>query len=166
MNAIPEKSYRYGLIIRLVGILLAAAALTGCAGANPPDPFMEADRAMRVAARAEALEYKKTGEGANWQNPESDRRGTVIPTRTYESDYGTDCREFQETVTAGQKTDVYVGQSCRGQDGSWTVSRGPHRRGSAASEPYQSRWGYGARYGHFGYWRGPVFGSGPYFSRW
>ena len=154
-----------------LGMLLAGVLLAGCAGTAATDARREADNAIRLAARADALENRKSGEGANWHNPESGSRGTVVPTRTFKSDYGEDCREFQETVTVGDRTDVYNGISCRRQDGAWRIARGPYRHDRAAYDPWGPHWSYGVRHTHFGYrspgyWGPSRFGYGGYYSAW
>lgn len=167
MWKIRIKIFRFSHVAPFFGMLLAGALLAGCAGTNAGDAFSEADHAIRIAARADALENRKSGEAANWHNPDSGNRGTVVPTRTYKSDFGEDCREFQETVTAGDRTAVYNGTSCRKADGTWHVARGPYRRDSAAHyDPWGPHWSYGVRHRHFGYWGPPRFGYGAYYGGW
>ncbi len=155
-----------GHIAGFSAILLAAAFLAGCAGTSATDPQAAADNAIRLTVRAEALENSKSGEGTNWHNPETGSRGTIVPTRTYKSSYGEDCRDFQETVTVGDRTDVYNGASCRGQDGTWRIARGPYRHGTAAYDPWGPHWSYGVRHRHFGYWGPSRFGYGSFHDVW
>ena len=61
------------------------------------------------------------GETISWSNPENDHRGTVTPVREGTSSAGRYCREFQQTVTIGGKTETAYGTACRQPDGSWEI---------------------------------------------
>ena len=82
------------------------------------------DRADRLYANRTAqqsLEKSPTGVTSTWRNPDSGHSGTVTPTRTYKSPDGRYCREFQQTVTVGGKTEEAYGTACRQPDGSWQI---------------------------------------------
>ncbi|MFM2130244.1 MAG: 17 kDa surface antigen precursor [Pseudomonadota bacterium] len=82
------------------------------------------DRADRIAAQNTAqrtLEYGRTGQTATWSNPDSGHSGSVTPTRTYQDADGAYCREYQQTVTVGSKTEQAYGRACRQPDGSWKI---------------------------------------------
>lgn len=68
-----------------------------------------------------ALERNRPGVASAWRNPDTGHAGTVIPTRTYQTAQGDPCREFQQTVTIGGKTETAYGTSCRQADGSWRI---------------------------------------------
>ena len=83
------------------------------------------DRADRIyAARAEqdALEHAPTGGQTSWRNPDTDNYGTVTPLRTYQSDYGAYCREYQHTIYVGGRAQEGYGHACRQPDGSWRIA--------------------------------------------
>lgn len=61
------------------------------------------------------------GEKITWKNPESGHYGTVTPTREGATESGNYCREFQESVTIGGKTEQAYGVACRQPDGSWRI---------------------------------------------
>jgi surface antigen len=56
-----------------------------------------------------------------WNNAESGNSGTVTPTRDGTSDSGEYCREFQQTVVIGGKTEEGYGVACRQPDGTWRI---------------------------------------------
>lgn len=80
--------------------------------------------------RADAAEAKKAqdkahaapvGQQISWSNPETGHSGTVTPTRQGTDSTGSQCREYQSTVTIGGKTEQAYGTACRQADGSWKV---------------------------------------------
>jgi len=56
-----------------------------------------------------------------WNNPETGNSGTVTPVRDGTTSTGAYCREFQQTVTVGGKTEEAYGTACRQPDGSWQI---------------------------------------------
>lgn len=108
-------------------LALAGVALSGCASyverytATFETALTASDRAMMVETAQAALESNKSGEGANWSNPESGHRGTVTPVATFDEDTERPCREYQQTVTVGGKTGVAYHTACRAADGTWTI---------------------------------------------
>ncbi len=81
----------------------------------------EADRRYAAQTAQQALEYNKTGAPAEWRNPDNGHSGQVVPTRTYRTADGRYCREFQQTVTIGGRTESAYGTACRQPDGSWQI---------------------------------------------
>lgn len=59
------------------------------------------------------------GERIIWQ--EGGASGTVVATREGTSTSGRYCREFQQEVSIGGKTEQAYGTACRNPDGSWEV---------------------------------------------
>ena len=70
-----------------------------------------------------AMERNKVGQSSTWRNPDSGNYGTVTPTRTYDSASGDYCREYNQTITVGGKTEKAYGTACRQPDGSWKVTQ-------------------------------------------
>ena len=69
-----------------------------------------------------AMKYhSSTWLNPDWLNPDIGHSGTHTPTRTYRSDSGQYCREFQQTVTIDGRTEEFYGRSCRGEDGAWRI---------------------------------------------
>ena len=82
------------------------------------------DRADQVYAQRSAhqgLETQPSGTTSGWTNPDSGHSGTFTPIRTYKSDHGGYCREYQQTVTIGGRTESAYGTACRQPDGSWEI---------------------------------------------
>lgn len=62
------------------------------------------------------------GETINWNNPETQNHGTITATRDGTSNVsGRYCREFQQTVTIGGKSEQAYGTACQQPDGSWQI---------------------------------------------
>ena len=76
----------------------------------------KADKAYAANTYHRALETQPSGTSTVWKNPDSGNTGTVTPTRTYE-EAGQYCREYQQTVTVGGKTESAYGTACRQPDG-------------------------------------------------
>ena len=96
---------------------LAGAALGGEVGRS-------LDRADRLAMERSvqgALERNRTGVESAWRNPDSGNEGTVTPVRTYRTASGVYCREYQQTITVGGKTESGYGRACRQPDGTWRI---------------------------------------------
>ncbi len=102
---------------------LAAVALGTLGGAFLGNEIGNSlDRADRLHAKRNsrnALEYSLTGRTIFWRNTVSVYSGTFMPTRTFRSASGQDCREFQTTVTVGGREEDAMGRACRQSDGTW-----------------------------------------------
>ncbi len=71
----------------------------------------------------ETLEYYRSGTQGRWQNPDTGNAGTITPTRTYQREDGTYCREFEQMVIAGGVSARTRGTACRRPDASWHLVR-------------------------------------------
>ena len=100
----------------IAGAVIGGALLGGLAG-NMLD---QRDKRMAAEAQQRALETAPTGQPVSWTNPDSGHSGTVTATRTYQSEGGY-CREFQNDVIIGGKSEKAYGTACRQPDGSWKV---------------------------------------------
>jgi surface antigen len=80
-----------------------------------------ADRMAAARTAQQTFEHGRTGQTATWSNPDSGNSGTVTPTRTYQAADGSYCREYQQTVSVGGKTQEAYGRACRQPDGSWKI---------------------------------------------
>ena len=101
----------------VLGGMIAGGLIGGAIG-NRMDAtdHREANRATYGA-----LESSPTGTKTNWRNPDSGNSGTTTPTRTYQAQSGEYCREYEQTVTIGDKTQAAYGTACRQPDGKWKV---------------------------------------------
>ncbi len=101
----------------------AAGALLGAlAGSEVGKSLDRADQLFMRQTSQRALETAPVGRTVAWTNPDTGNSGTVTPTRpaTTTAD-GTPCREYQQTVTVGGKTESAYGNACRQADGSWKI---------------------------------------------
>ncbi len=81
----------------------------------------EKDRLEAQRATQSALESSRSGQTITWTNPDTGNSGTVTPTKTYQKNSNEYCREYQQTITIGGKTEDAYGTACRQPDGSWKV---------------------------------------------
>lgn len=61
------------------------------------------------------------GQQITWANPQSGNQGTIVPVREGRDSTGNACREYQQTVTIGGKTERAYGTACKQADGSWKI---------------------------------------------
>lgn len=61
------------------------------------------------------------GERISWNNPQSGHSGVVVPVRDGYDPAGSYCREFQQTITVGGRSEQAYGTACRQPDGSWKI---------------------------------------------
>ncbi len=100
------------VVATAVGTLIGAIA-----GGSIGKRLDEADRLKT----GHTLETVRTGVSSEWVNPDTGANYAVTPTRTYESDAGTPCREFTMDAEIGGKTEKVYGTACRQADGSWKM---------------------------------------------
>lgn len=104
---------------------LVATALGTLAGAfigsEVGKSLDRADKAAMHRTSHKALETSKSGQTSSWTNPDSGNSGTVTPQKAYQTASGGYCREYQQTVTVGGKTQDAYGTACRQPDGSWKI---------------------------------------------
>ena len=67
----------------------------------------------------DALERGPSGAPVAWENPDSGRRGTIVPGPAYDR-RGTKCREFTHTIYIDGRPQIARGAACRNRDGTWT----------------------------------------------
>lgn len=99
-----------------VGTLLGALA-----GSEIGKSLDRADRLAMEQTTQSALETGRSGEEVVWRNPDSGHSGTVTPEPAYQKSDNTYCREYQQTVTIGGKTEEAYGTACRQPDGTWKI---------------------------------------------
>lgn len=102
-------------------VAIAAGTLLGAALGNSIGASLDrADMAYYNKTSQKTLETATTGTTVAWKNPDSGNSGTITPTRTFEQN-STYCREYQQTITVGGKTESGYGTACRQPDGSWKI---------------------------------------------
>ncbi len=99
-----------------LGVLLG-----GLIGSEVGKSLDKADQAYAAQTYQNSLETAPTGQTQTWVNPDTGNQGTYTPVRTYQSDTGQYCREFQQTITVGGQTESAYGTACRQPDGSWQI---------------------------------------------
>jgi surface antigen len=114
-----------GLIGAAAGGSPAAIAggviLGGLLGGAVGNALDQRDKELAIKEAQQSLEYSKTGQSSQWQNPDTGNSGTFTPTNTYQTPSGQYCREYtQEIIVAGERHESY-GTACRQPDGSWQI---------------------------------------------
>lgn len=100
------------------GVLLGALA-----GSEIGASLDNADRAYASQAQSRAYSAP-VGESISWNNPNSGNYGTYTPTRDGYSSSGRYCREYQQTIVVGGRTEKGYGTACQQPDGSWEIVNG------------------------------------------
>ncbi|MBI1363906.1 MAG: glycine zipper 2TM domain-containing protein [Proteobacteria bacterium] len=108
------------------GQIAAAAAgtlLGAFIGSSVGRSLDRADMAYLGQTQQQTLETYPDNRAGAWQNPNSGNSGTITPTQTYQAASGAYCREFQQQITVGGKSEVAYGTACRQPDGSWKIQQ-------------------------------------------
>ena len=69
----------------------------------------------------QTLEHAPDGETIYWNNQRDGTQYQVTPVKTYETNGGRYCREYQTTSVIGGRTQQTYGRACRQPDGSWEL---------------------------------------------
>ena len=81
----------------------------------------EVDQMMAVKSQQNALEHGPSNKPMRWKNPDTGNQGAITPKPAYQTPTGEFCREFQQEITVGGKTEQAYGKACRQPDGSWKI---------------------------------------------
>ena len=81
----------------------------------------EVDQMMAVKSQQNALEHGPSNKPMRWKNPDTGNSGAITPKPAYQTPTGEFCREFQQEITVGGKTEQAYGKACRQPDGSWKI---------------------------------------------
>ncbi len=101
---------------------VAAGTIAGAAiGSSIGRSLDEADRIAMERNRQVALETYPSGQTATWYNPDTGNSGSYQPQPAYQNKTGAYCREYQQTITVGGKTEDAYGKACRQPDGTWKI---------------------------------------------
>ncbi len=79
------------------------------------------DRQEARQAQYSGLEYGRSGQTNQWYNPDSGNGGSITPKAAYQNKSGQYCREYQQNISVGGKTETAYGTACRQPDGTWKV---------------------------------------------
>jgi surface antigen len=99
---------------------VAGAMLGAWAGSKIVQGMNAQDRGMYESASSRAA-TAPVGQQITWYNPDTGNKGTITPTREGRTSDGAACREYQQTVTIGGKTERAYGTACKQPDGSWKI---------------------------------------------
>jgi len=101
---------------------IAAGAVFGAlAGGDVGRSLDRADRLAMGRSTQQALETRQSGTTSTWRNPDTGNSGTITPRPAVQTASGLQCREFQQTVTVGGRTEEAYGTACRQPDGAWKI---------------------------------------------
>lgn len=103
-----------------VAAIIGGAVLGGMLGSEIGASLDKADVAYHNRTQTRALEHNKVGASSSWRNPDSGASGTITPTKTFERN-GTYCREFNQVINIGGKSEKGYGTACRQPDGAWQI---------------------------------------------
>jgi surface antigen len=96
------------------GVLLGALAGSAVGSSLDKADQMYAQRSFNSAMSA------PVNNNITWSNPETGNSGATQTLRTG-SRNGTPCREFQQTIIVGGKSQQAVGTACQNGDGTWAI---------------------------------------------
>lgn len=105
------------------GIVIGALA-GGLLGNAIGRSLDEKDRKEMYRAQQAAFEYSPSGQPSSWHNPDSGNSGSYTPQPAVQNNDGQYCREYQQTVVIGGKSENAYGKACRQPDGDWKIVNG------------------------------------------
>ena len=114
-----------GLLAAVAGAgplgLAAGVVLGGLAGGAAGNYLDNKDQELALKAQQRSMSGNKSGQAAEWSNPDSGNSGAYTPTNTYTTKDGKICRDFQQTITIDGKPETAIGTACKMTDGTWRV---------------------------------------------
>lgn len=123
----------------LIGALVVASTLVGCAVAPTPPPsssggsgaaavvqpadayahLSDDDVGLATAALQRALEREPDGGSLPWRNAKTGRSGSFKPLRSYVTSNGYFCRSYEEEIGAAAESERFRHDACRNEEGVW-----------------------------------------------
>ncbi len=100
----------------IVGALLGAGL-----GNSVGSSLDKADMSYATNTSQSALETAQPGQSLPWRNPNSGNSGSITPSNYYQTASGEYCREFNQTINVGGRSERGYGTACRQADGSWKI---------------------------------------------
>lgn len=98
----------------------AGALLGAFVGSEIGKSLDRADMAYLRQANTQA-HTAPIGEQISWNNPESGNYGTVTPVRDGQTASGSYCREYEQMIYVGGRSETAVGTACQRADGRWEI---------------------------------------------
>ncbi|WP_085909441.1 RT0821/Lpp0805 family surface protein [Kiloniella majae] len=102
-------------------VAAAAGAVVGGFLGSEVGRYMDDEDKRKADTAYNQAQAAPVGQTIAWNNPDSGNSGTVTPVRDGTSSEGKYCREYQQTVVIGGKTEEAYGTACRQEDGSWEI---------------------------------------------
>lgn len=99
-------------------VAIIAGTILGAYAGGEMGRYMDDSDARKAHS---ALEHNPDNQVSSWHNPNTGADVSATPTRTFVSNSGENCREYQTTVTVSGKKERAYGTACRQPDGSWKV---------------------------------------------
>lgn len=100
---------------------VAGTLLGGALGRSLGGSLDRGDMAYYNQTSQRALETGQPGQALPWSNPQTGHYGSVTPNNYYQNASGQYCREYNQKITVGNRTENGYGTACRQPDGSWQV---------------------------------------------
>ena len=106
-------------------VAIGAGVLAGGLLGNKLGAAMDCqDQQYHVDTTQNAMEKQPTGQASTWVNPDSGHSGTITPVKTYQTNEGTNCRDFNQTLNVDGQVEEMQGTACRQPDGTWKIVNG------------------------------------------
>ena len=132
----PDSHQKFGTLLGAVGggllgaqfgsgsgklAMVALGTMGGAFLGNRIGENMDQVDRMKHQQAIDSAATAPVGQTISWNNPDSGNSGTVKSVRDGTSSDGQYCREYQQTVTIGGKTEEAFGTACQQPDGSWKI---------------------------------------------
>lgn len=104
-----------------IAAIAIGTLLGGALGSSVGQSLDRADMNYYNQTSQSALETGRSGQAVAWKNPDTGNSGTITPVNSYQNNAGQYCREYNQTVKVGGKTENAYGRACRQPDGSWKI---------------------------------------------
>ena len=102
---------------------VAIGTLLGALAGNEVGKSLDKADQLALSRAGEVARTAPIGKKIAWSNPDSGNFGSVTPVREgRNTTNGNYCREFQQTITIGGRTEDAHGVACRQPDGSWRIT--------------------------------------------
>ena len=98
----------------------AVGTLAGALAGRQLGRYLQQGSEQETAAQAEQTAISQN-EPIQWNSPDTGKRGTVEPIRTWQDESGRTCREYQHTVYIEGRAEKARGEACQQADGSWRI---------------------------------------------
>lgn len=94
-------------------------AVLGLVAGSEIGRYMDEQDRQRSYGAWDQAAYGPVGQPVHWNNPRSGNYGSVVPVRDGYHQSGAYCREFQQTIVVGGRTEQGWGTACQQPDGTW-----------------------------------------------